>query len=58
MLMFYLIPPTLIWLIVHKLRHPSETPLPDGLIVLLIVIATCLIIAIAVFIRNLDRLYI
>jgi hypothetical protein len=58
MLMFYLIPPALIWLIVYKIRHPPEMPLPDGLIVLLIVIATSLIIAIAVFISNLDHLYI
>lgn len=57
MLLFYLTPPAVIWWVVHKMRQPAGTPLPDGLIVLLIVVAGCWIIAIGVLIGNLDRPY-
>lgn len=55
--MFYLTPPALIWLVVHKLRHPAGTRLPDGLLLLLIVVALCWLIAIVVIIGNSDRPY-
>jgi hypothetical protein len=56
-LMFSLTPPTIIWLLVHLVRFRTRKPLPDGLIVLLIIVAGCWIIAISVLIGNLDRPY-
>lgn len=55
--MSFLTPLALIWLLVHFVRFRTKKPLPTGLIVLLIIVASCWIIAISVLIGNTDRPY-
>jgi hypothetical protein len=51
-LLFYLTPPTLIWLAVHLVRFRTRRPLPRGLFYLVIAVVVLWILSIILLISN------